>query len=147
MPGYPPAVAASLPWPYGPARPGTATAAAVLGFVTGGLTALVMLFLLGAMFDGAGDPATRVMLLGIPCAITLIAGAAALMGRHTAEVLFRGAIASVAVLVLVLVVGMATLSGDESTGVLAFVLVALPLPVLTAVFARQPRVRGWLESA
>jgi hypothetical protein len=26
---------------------------------------------------------------------------------------------------------------------LAVVVLALPLPVLTAVFARQPRVRGW----
>ncbi|HEY0125997.1 MAG TPA: hypothetical protein VGB58_02535 [Blastococcus sp.] len=146
MPPYGPGFAASLQWPYGPARPTAATAAAVLGHVTGGLTALVMLGILVAVLDGDDDPSTLLMLLGIPCAVAIVAGAAALLGRRTAELLFRAALASVAVLALVLVVGLATLDGDARVGMLGTVVLALPLPVLTAVFARRPVVRGWVAA-
>jgi len=146
MPGYGPAFAATLPWPHGPARPGAATAAAVLGHVTGGLTALVMVGILLSVLDGDDAPSTLLMLLGIPCAVAVIAGAAALLGRRTAELLFGAAVASVAVLALVLVVGLGTLSGDERFGLVAVVLFALPLPILTAVFARRPQVRGWVAA-
>jgi hypothetical protein len=63
--------------------------------------------------------------------------------RRSPGLLFGAALASVGVLVLVAVVGSATLYGDSRAGVILFVGFALPLPVLTAVFARQPRVRGW----
>jgi hypothetical protein len=86
------------------------------------------------------------MLLGIPCAVAIIAGAAALLGRRTAELLFRGALASIAVLALVLAVGLATLGGDDLAGMLFVVVLALPLPILTAVFARRPQVRGWVAA-
>jgi hypothetical protein len=118
----------------------------VLGYVTGGLTALVMLGILLSVLDGDDDPSTLLMLLGIPCAVAVIAGAAALLGRRTAELLFRGALASIAVLSLVLVVGLATLAGDGLLGMLVTVVPALPLPILTAVFARQPQVRGWVAA-
>jgi hypothetical protein len=130
-------------WPYGPRRPGVATAAAVLGFVTGGLTAVVSLILLLAVTNGDGSPPTLLMLLGLPCAIAVVAGAAVLMGRGSPDLLFGAALASVGVLVLVAFVSMATLSVDDLIGMLVVVVLALPLPVLTAVFARQPRVRGW----
>ena len=145
MPPYGPWFAASLQWPYGPARP-TAATAAVLGHVTGGLTALVMLGILVSVLDGDDDPSTLLMLLGIPCAVAIVAGAAALLGRRTAELLLRAALASVAVLALVLVVGLATLDGDARVGMLVTVVLALPLPVLTAVFARRPQVRGWVAA-
>jgi hypothetical protein len=83
------------------------------------------------------------MLLGLPCAIAVVAGAAVLMGRGSPDLLFGAALASVGVLVLVAFVSMATLSVDDLIGMLVVVVLALPLPVLTAVFARQPRVRGW----
>jgi len=148
MPPYGPGFAASLQWPYGPARPTAATAAAVLGHVTGGLTALVMLGILLSVLDGDDDSSTLLMLLGIPCAVAIVAGAAALLGRRTAELLFRAALASVAVLalVLVLVLGRTTLDGDARVGPLVTVVLALPLPVLTAVFARRPQVRGWVAA-
>jgi hypothetical protein len=146
MPPHGPGFAASLQWPHGPARPTAATAAAVLGHVTGGLTALVMLGILVSVLDGDDDPSTLLMLLGIPCAVAIVAGAAALLGRRTAELLFRAALASVAVLALVLVVGLATLDGDARVGMLVTVVLALPLPVLTAVFARRPQVRGWVAA-
>src|SRR3954452_11083901 len=130
-------------WPYGPRRPGVATTAAVLGFVTGGLTAVVSLILLLAVTNGDGSPPTLLMLLGLPCAIAVVAGAAVLMGRGSPDLLFGAALASVGVLVLVAFVSMATLSVDDLIGMLVVVVLALPLPVLTAVFARQPRVRGW----
>jgi hypothetical protein len=151
-PGYgplygavPPAGWAGAPqaWPYGPRRPGVATAAAVLGFVTGGLTALVSLIILLSVTRGDGDPSIVLMLLGLPCAIAVIAGAAALMSRGSPGLLFGAAVASVGVLFLVAVVGMATLDVDDMLGRLVLVVLALPLPILTAVFARQPRVRGW----
>jgi hypothetical protein len=143
IPPYGPGFAASLQWPHGPARPSAATAAAVLGHVTGGLTALVMLGILVSVLDGDDDPSTVLMLLGIPCAVAIIAGAAALLGRRTAALLFRAALASIAVLVLVLVVGLATLDGEARLGMLVTVVLALPLPILTAVFAHRPQVRGW----
>jgi hypothetical protein len=146
MPPYGPGFAASLQWPYGPARPSAATAAAVLGHVTGGVTALVMLGIVVSVLDGDDDPSTLLMLLGIPCAVAIVAGAAALLGRRTAELLFRAALASIAVLALVLVVGLATLDGDARVGMLVTVVLALPLPVLTAVFARRPQVRGWVAA-
>jgi hypothetical protein len=130
-------------WPYGPGRPGVATAAIVLGFVTGGLTALASLAFLVAVASGDDDAPTMLLLLGLPCAIALIAGSAQLARRATAGVLFGAAVASVAVLVLVLLAGAATLDGDAMVGLSLFVVFALVLPVLTAVFARLPRVRGW----
>jgi hypothetical protein len=134
-------------WPYGPGRPGVATAAIVLGFVTGGLTALMSLVFLVAVASGDDDLPTTLLLLGLPCAIGLIAGSAQLVHRNPPGVLFGAAVAAVAVLVLVLIAGAATLSADSMLGLALFVLFALVLPVLTAIFARLPRVRDWANSA
>ncbi|GAB3195431.1 hypothetical protein GCM10027261_15710 [Geodermatophilus arenarius] len=134
-------------WPHGPGRPGTATTAAVLGFVTGGLTALVSLAFLVAVLTGAeDDPITVTLLLGLPCAAGLVTGAARLLGRHSPTVLFASALASVVVLFLALVVGAASQDADDVAGFTAFLVFALPLPVLTAVFARLPRTVGWAGS-
>jgi hypothetical protein len=67
--------------------------------------------------------------------------------RNSPGLLFGAAVAAVAVLVLALIAGAATLSGDSMLGLGMFVLFALVLPVLTAVFARLPRVRGWAAGA
>jgi hypothetical protein len=130
-------------WPYGPGRPGVATAAIVLGFVTGGLTALGSLVFLYAVATGDADPATSVLVLGLLCAAGLIGGAVVLSRQDSPTVLFAAAVATVTVLVLALLTGAATLDGDAMLGLGMFVAFALVLPVLTAVFARLPRVRGW----
>jgi hypothetical protein len=130
-------------WPRGPRRPGVATAAAVLGFVTGGLTALVSLIILFGVVGGTDEPSLVLMLLGFPCAVAVIAGAAVLMSRGAPHLLFGAALASVGVLALVGLVAMTTLYGDDLGAMTVLVVLALPLPVLTAVFARQPAVRGW----
>jgi hypothetical protein len=133
-------------WPYGPGRPGVATAAIVLGFVTGGLTALASLGFLIAVASGDTDAPTTLLLLGLPCAGGLIAGAAQLMRRNSSTVLFGSAVAAITVLALALLAGAATLSGDAMFGLTLFVLFAAVLPVVTAVFARLPRVTGWAAS-
>src|SRR3954447_19021703 len=95
-PGYGPPIgwaAAPQAWPYGPRRPGVATAAAVLGFVTGGLTALVSLIILLSVTSGDSDPSIVLMLLGLPCAIAVIAGAAVLTSRGSPGLLFGAAVA------------------------------------------------------
>jgi hypothetical protein len=67
-------------WPHGPDRPRSATVAAVLGFVTGGLSALVsLLFLLMAVIGGQDDPVSMLLILGLPCGAGLIFGAARLL--------------------------------------------------------------------
>jgi hypothetical protein len=143
---YPPAPWAPGPlaWPDGPARPAAATAAAVLGFVTGGLTVLSCLGFLLTVLVGEDDAPTRVLLLGPVCAAGLITGGVRLLGRRSPVVLFGSALASVAVLVLALLVAVVTI--DRSGGVdglAVFVLMAAILPVLTAIFAWLPTVRGW----
>jgi hypothetical protein len=47
------------------------------------------------------------------------------------------------VLFLFLVVGATTLDSSDVLGITAFLVFALPLPVLTAVFARLPATVGW----
>jgi hypothetical protein len=133
----------STTWPYGPARPGVATAAIALGHVTGGLTALVSLFFLFAMATGDGDPVLSVLLLGLPCAGGMIGGSVVLARQDPPSLLFASSVAAIAVLVVALLAGAATLNEQDMFGLLVFVVFALVLPVLTAVYARLPRVRGW----
>jgi hypothetical protein len=116
----------------------------VLGFVTGGLTVLSCLGFLLTVLVGEDDAPTRVLLLGPVCAAGLITGGVRLLGRRSPVVLFGSALASVAVLVLALLVAVVTI--DRSGGVdglAVFVLMAAILPVLTAIFAWLPTVRGW----
>jgi hypothetical protein len=146
-PGWAAVPPAPPAWPDGPGRPGSATTAAVLGFVTGGLTALVSLALLVAVLTGGeDDPITATLLLGIPCAAGLITGAARLLGRRSPVVLFASALASVVVLFLALAVGAASQDADDIVGFTVFLVLAVPLPVITAVFARLPRTLGWAGS-
>ena len=143
--GPPPGYGPPQAWPYGPGRPGSATAAAVLGFVTGGLTIAFLLVRLVAVLAGQEDVATwLLLLLGVPCAVGLLTGAAELMRRRSTSVLFGSAVSAVAVLLVALVAGLAELAADDVVGLVIFVVIALPLPVLTAVFAKVGTVTGWV---
>jgi hypothetical protein len=151
QPGYQPGPAygpgwwhPSLAWPDGPERPGPATAAAVLGFVTAGLTLLFSLPNLVLVIAGEAEAATHVLLLGIFTAAGLITGAARLLGRKSPDVLFGSAVGSVTVLLLAVVADALTIDRTGGlTGILMFVFVALPLPVVTACLAWRSVVRGW----
>ncbi len=140
VPAVPPA------WPTGPGRPGVATTAAVLGFVTGGLTVIGSLFLLALVLGGERDGATTTLVLGLPCAAGMIAGAVRLLGRNSPTLLSASACAAVVVLFLALAVAAGTPETSDVEDVVAFLLVALPLPALTAVFSRLPATVGWASS-
>ncbi|RBY88595.1 hypothetical protein [Blastococcus sp. TF02A-26] len=138
--------AATAPWPHGPGRPGVATAAGVLGYVTGGLTlAGSLLFLIASIGDG--DASTWLLALGLPCAGVMIYGSAQVLARRPATPLFASALAAVGVLLLAALVGAATFDDDdEVVGIVAFSLFAGVLPVITAVYARLPATLGWIRS-
>jgi hypothetical protein len=135
------------PWPYGPGRPSLATAAGVLGYVTAGLTLVFSLFILLVTLSGSGDPTVTVLLLGLPCAVGLIVGAAQILRRRSTRALFASAASAVGVLMVSLVMGLGSLPQDELLGQAVFVVFALPLPLLTAIFARARSVTGWVEAA
>jgi hypothetical protein len=142
--GYGPPPAAT--WPHEPGRPGLATAAGVLGHVTAGLTIVFSLIFLVITFTGAGDATTLVLLLGLPCSIGLITGANQLLRRESERNLFACAALSVGVLVLSLLIGLATLAKDDLVGQTVFIVLAVPLPLLTAIFARTRSVRNWVAA-
>jgi hypothetical protein len=134
------------PWPFGPGRPAVATTAIVLGFVTGGLTAVLSLVSLFLLIAGAQDLVTvLLLLLGAWCAGALIISAAWLAGRRSPKPLYVSALVAVGSLLLLLLAG--SMAEGSVLGVAVFVVLALPLPVLTAAFARLPRVAGWVDDA
>ena len=130
-------------WPYGPDRPSQATAAAVLGFVTAGLTVIVDLFVLADVAGGTADVPQKMFLFGFLSAVALVIGGVRLLQGWSSDVLFGAALASVTILLVALLTGVATLYSDQVAGLAVIVVLALPLPVLTAVFSRMKRVRGW----
>jgi hypothetical protein len=133
-------------WPHGEDRPSQGTAAAVLGFVTAGLTVVVCLFMVADMAGRTSDVSEKLFLLGFGSAIGLVIGGVRLLQRYSPVVLFGSAVASVAILLISLLTGLSTLYPDQIAGLVLTVVLALPLPILTAVFAWQPRVRGWAEA-
>ena len=136
----------STVWPYGPDRPGIATAAAVMGFVTGGLTALGGLIALISVLLADADLPTGLLALGLPCAAGLIRGGVSLLNRDSERVLVASAVLSVVVLVFALVAGVIGYSGDDVVGLLVFVVLAGSLPVVTGALAVSRTVKGWLSS-
>jgi hypothetical protein len=133
-------------WPHGPRRPGTATAAAVLGIVTGSLTTIGGFgFLVGGL-TGDGDLSTWLLSLGLPAGGLLLAGGIRLLGRRSAELVLWSAVAAAVLVVLALLGGIATLADDDLDGVLGFTVFALPLPVVTAALAGQRTVRDWVTA-
>jgi hypothetical protein len=140
---YPP-VPRTTAWPHGPDRPPQATTAAVLGFVAGGLSALGSLVLLGALTSGADDLSTILLMISaVFSAAGLITGASLLITRSSTTVLFWAALFAIASLAGCLVVATGTLEGDDLLGMVFFTALALPLPILVAVFTRLGRVTGW----
>ena len=133
-------------WPYGPGRPGIATAAAVLGFVTGGLTAVVSFFCLMAVLLGGGDLPTIILVLGLPCAAGLIRGGVLLLRRDSTNVLSASAVLSVVVLLFTLLAGLLSDDRGQTVGITLFVVLAAVLPIVTACLAVSGTVRGWMES-
>jgi len=130
-------------WPYGPDRPGIATAAAVLGFVTAGLTLLMSIFFATALgHDGSG--VFVVLLFGIPCAIGMIVGGVRLLGQHTHQILLTSAIAAVLVLILALILGLGTFTGPDVVGMMIIIVLAAPLPIVTACLAGGSTVSAWV---
>jgi hypothetical protein len=154
-PGYPVPPYAAAPWnaprvpttwPHGPGRPGIATAAAVLGFVTGGLTAMGSFFCLMALLFGGGDLTTITLVLGLPCAAGLIRGGVLVLRRESTNVLTASAVLSVAVLLFTLMAGFLSDNHGETVGIALFVVLAAVLPVVTACLGASGTVRGWMES-
>jgi hypothetical protein len=146
--GYAPGFPGQAPtWPAGPGRPGVATAAAVMGFVTAGLTALMTAGFLFGLADG-DDEGVYVLTLvtGVLCATGLLVGGLRLVSRKPADVLFFSALAALASLALIAVVGAATLYGDEAEFFLYFAFLGAPLPAVTAVLARTQATVGWASS-
>ncbi|SDG83838.1 hypothetical protein [Klenkia brasiliensis] len=115
----------------------------MLGFVTGGLTAVGSLAFLVGVLTGSDDVSSRVLILGLPCAAAMVWGGVRVLQRRPGPVLLVGTLAAVGVLLLSLVIGLARLSADERYGITGFTVVALVLPVTTAVFAALPTVRSW----
>ncbi len=134
-------------WPAGPGRPSVATAAAVLGFVTGGLTVLMTIgFLIG--LSSGDDEAVYLLTVvtGLLCAPGLIAGGVRLLARKSADLLFYSALAATVSLALIGVLGSATLYGDDAAFIVGFVALGFALPVVTAVLARARHTVGWVSS-
>ncbi|SOC52236.1 hypothetical protein SAMN05660748_3999 [Blastococcus aggregatus] len=134
-------------WPAGPGRPGIATAAAVLGFVTGGLTALMTTGFLFGLTSG-DDEAVYVLTVvtGLLCAAGLITGSVRLLARKSADLLFFSALAATVSLVLIGLLGASTLYGDDATFIVSFATVGFALPVVTAILARVRDTVGWVSS-
>lgn len=134
-------------WPDGPGRPSIATAAAVLGFVTAGLTILVSGALLIVVLNGEDDTVSLLLTLGLPCAAGLITGGLRLLDRRSPAPLFGSALGCVAVLLVAWLAGAATIDRtDGMQGLSVFVLTALILPALTAIFSWLRTVRGWVAA-
>ena len=128
-------------WPYGPARPGVATAAAWLGRATAVGTALVAL-----MVTLAGGPASWTAVpAGLAAAALLVGARRLLAGRGRALLMAAGTVTAAA-LVAAAVLD-AEPRSDGTAGVFAFLVLVLPSPVLTVVLAGLPRVGGWLTGA
>jgi hypothetical protein len=158
-PGYPPpgypapygpapwnAPRPSTAWPHGPDRPAIATAAAVLGFVTAGLTAFVSFFSLVALLFGGADLPTGLLALGLPCAAGLIRGGVLVLRRDSTAVLTGSGVSAVVVLLLVLAGGASSLDGPGMIALGVFAALASVLPIVTVALAASGTVRGWMES-
>ena len=118
--------------------------AAVLGFVAGGLTAVVVLYLV--LLTALGAPVGGLfllVLLGAPCAVALIRGGLRLLQGRVVQPLLAAALWSIVALLFVLLLGGAFGGGPGLVMTGVFLAVALPLPVLTAVFARHADVTAW----
>jgi len=133
-------------WPYGPGRPGQATAAAVLGIVTGSLTLIGGLVFLVAGLTGDGDVATWLLALGVPLGVVLLVGGIGLLSRRQVGLVLWTAVGAAVLLVVALLGGVLDHRGDSDAidAMLGFTLFALPLPIVTASLSAQRTVREWV---
>lgn len=140
--GWPPEL-----WPYGPPRPRAATVAVVLGLVTAGCTFWIAPFGIAiSRADSGAVGAELALLVLLPCAAGMLAGALRLLHRRSRGLLLGSSLAAITVLLGVLVADLVA-DPDELVDLLAWALFALPLPVLTASFTAGRAVRDWLAVA
>ena len=140
--GYTPAPSYSAaPAGYGATaqRPGTVTAAAIIGIVIGALGVLGV-FALGVYF--AFDTVLGLLsLLGVIAAVvTLIGGIQAIQGKSP-RLLLLGSYASIAVQLLMLIWGIVSGYGFVFLGLLGFL-----LPGLIVFFLLQPQAKQYYAS-
>jgi hypothetical protein len=134
-----------MPPTVGPApvalRPTAATAAAVLGYVTGGVAAVFALFVVLVLALGApAGGLFPLLLVAVPCAIGLIRGSTRLLRHRLVQTLSTAALgAGAGALFFAL---MTALAGGLLVAVVLLAL-TLPLPVLTYRFAGRPEVLDW----
>jgi hypothetical protein len=119
----------------------------VVGLVTGGLTCLFALLFLVASVEGGGNAATAILGLGgLPCAVGLIAGAVAVLRRRPGRMLSGSAVLTAGLLLLLLISGLAPVDSEDGRALAGFVVVALPLPVVTAALVRRQEVAQWIAA-
>jgi hypothetical protein len=119
----------------------------VLGFVTAGLTLLMSIAYLGGLDSSGENAAFAVLLLGIPCAAGMILGGVQVLRRSSSRTLLTSAIAAVVVLILALIVGLGTLSDPGAVvGLMVLLVLAAPLPVVTACLAGGRTVSTWIAA-
>lgn len=136
-----PGPVAPAPWPYGPGRPGEATAAAVLAL---GVALLIgMGGLAWFTTPTVVDPTAVVLAPILPCALGLAVGAVLLLRRRGRRLLLASVIGVVAVLVATTLVN-AGLHGEGWMETVGDLFIWLPIPIVTAWFAALPRVGNWV---
>ena len=133
------------PWPNGPGRPQQAGAAAVLGFVAGGIAILWGLvgIVLLAGSDG-GSTSWLGVVVGLPAGAALILGGTRLLAGRDRWIVVGGA-AALALAVLAQAVVSAATSYGSATGQAFLVVLLLPVPAIAGVLAGLPVVGGWVE--
>ena len=139
--GWPPEL-----WPYGPPRPRAANVAVVLGLGTAACTFWLAPFgiAIGKADSGAGASEQALLLL-LPCAAGILAGALRLLHRRSRGLLLGSSLAAVALLAGVLVTELVA-DPAELVDLLVWAVFALPLPVVTAVFTARRAVADWLAA-
>lgn len=133
------------PWPHGPGRPQQAGAAAVLGFVAGGIALLWGLvgIVLLAGSDG-GSASWLGVVVGLPAGAALIVGGTRLLTGRDRWVVVGGA-AALSLAVLAQAVVSAATSYGSAIGQAFLVVLLLPVPAIAGVLAGLPVVGGWVE--
>lgn len=103
-------------------------------------------FLIG--LSSGQDEAAFLLLIfsGLVVAPGLITGGVQLMSGKSSDVLFFSALAAAISLLVIGVLGSATLYGDDADTVVAVVVLGFSLPVVTAILARVQHTVGWVRS-
>ncbi|WP_369253688.1 hypothetical protein [Geodermatophilus amargosae] len=129
------------PSPYGggaPAgrRPGTVTAAAVIGIVWGGLGTLFGLLALGVAFAISGLLGL-VLLLSTALSVGLLVGGISVLNGRPPKLLLVISYVAIAINVISLVVSLASSGGSAFNGVLGFILPGIVIALLVQPASKQ----------